>query len=233
MFKSRVSGLGTPVARLNDGTETTFYPAGKKYSFTSRISKIVMENGVQKEVQGPPSAAVMYDLQVTVKDYVLGSGKVKHTDWGSGLYPGYNPAPNWATIPEEQFVAMYPEWVDIRNAKFGIGKFEMESEKRVKDAEKWRSNTPIVSFTSPNASGVPRTLNVYGYNKELGYVWFGEGPNSSAANSQLIPEIFLAARFPEWVAAKASLGKSSGGGSASGGSAALPILLGAAYLLLS
>jgi hypothetical protein len=119
MFQSRVSGLGTPVARLNDGTETTFYPAGKKYSFTSRISKIVMENGVQKEVQGPPSAAVMYDLQVTVKDYVLGSGKVKHTDWGSGLYPGYNPMPNWVTIPEEQFVAMYPEWVDIRNAKFG------------------------------------------------------------------------------------------------------------------
>lgn len=114
-----------------------------------------------------------------------------------------------------------------------IGKFEMESQKRVKDAEKWRSNTPIVSFTSPNASGADRTFNVYGYNKELGDVWVAEGPNSSAANSQLIPEFILAAKVPEWVAAKASLGNSAGGESAGGGSAALPIILGAAYLLLS
>lgn len=235
MFQSRVMGVGTLVARLDDGTETTFYPAGKKYQFTSRPSEIVFENGVPKIVEGQPSLAVMYDLQVTVKDYVLGSGKVKHTDWGKGLYPGFNPTPNWVTIPEEQFVAMYPEWVDIRNAKFGgstIGKFEMESQKRLKDAEKWRSNTPIVSFTTPNASGVARTINVYGYNKELGEVWFDEGPNSSAANSQLIPEIFLAAKIPEWVAAKESLYKSSGGGSG-GGSVSLPLLLGAAYLLLA
>jgi hypothetical protein len=90
-----------------------------------------------------------------------------------------------------------------------IGKFEMESQKRLKDAEKWRSNTPIVSFTSPNASGADRTFNIYGYTKELGEVWFDEGPNSSAANSQLIPEIFFAAKVPEWVAAKESLYKSS------------------------
>jgi hypothetical protein len=116
-----------------------------------------------------------------------------------------------------------------------IGKFEMEYQKRLKDAEKWRSNTPIVSFTSPNASGVARTINVYGYNKELGDVWVDEGPNSSAANSQLLPEFILAAKVPEWVAAKESLYKSSGGGSGGGsdGGSALPLLLGAAYLLFS
>jgi len=118
MFQSRVMGVGGNL-RLDDGTETTFYPAGKKYQFTSRPSEIVFENGVPKIVQGPASAPVMYDLQVTVKNYVRGSGKVQSTDWGRGLYPGYNPTPNWATIPEEQFIAMFPEWVDIRNAKFG------------------------------------------------------------------------------------------------------------------
>jgi len=100
---------------------------------------------------------------------------------------------------------------------------ELESQKAVKDAQSWRSNTPIASWTSANASGVARTINVYGYNKEIGYVWLAEGPSSSAANSQLFPEFVLAAKFPEWVAAKASLGKSS----------ALPLLLGAAYLLLA
>jgi len=115
-----------------------------------------------------------------------------------------------------------------------IGKFEMESQKRLKDAEKWRSNTPIVSFTATDASGIARTINVYGYNKELGDVWVDKGPNSSAANSQLLPEYILALKVPEWVAAKASLGNSSGGGSSGGsGGSALPLLLGAAYLLLT
>ena len=115
-----------------------------------------------------------------------------------------------------------PDWV-ARGREAAL-----ESEKIVKDAQSWRSNTPIASWTSPNASGVARTINVYGYNKEIGYVWIAEGPSSSAANSQLFPEYVLASKFPEWVAAKASLGKSSGGGSA-----ALPLLLGAAYFLLA
>jgi hypothetical protein len=115
-----------------------------------------------------------------------------------------------------------PDWV-ARGREAAL-----ESERQIKDAEKWRLNTPITSWTSPNASGVARTINVYGYNKEIGYVWIAEGPSSSAANSQLFPEYVLASKFPEWVAAKASLGKSSGGGSA-----ALPLLLGAAYLLLA
>jgi len=114
--------------------------------------------------------------------------------------------------------------VDVYDA---LKQRELESQKAVKDAQSWRSNTPIASWTSANASGVARTINVYGYNKEIGYVWLAEGPNSSAANSQLFPEFVLAAKSPEWVAAKASLGSSSGGGSA------LPLLLGAAYLLLA
>ena len=113
-------------------------------------------------------------------------------------------------------------------ANWNPNELAIESEKVIKEAQSWKSNTPIVSWTSPNASGVARTFNVYGYNKDIGYVWFAEGPSSSAANSQLIPEFVLAAKFPEWVTAKASLGKSSGGGSA-----ALPLLLGAAYLLLA
>ena len=113
-------------------------------------------------------------------------------------------------------------------ANWNPNELAIESEKVIKEAQSWKSNTPIVSWTSPNASGVARTFNVYGYNKDIGYVWLAEGPSSSAANSQLIPEFVLAAKFPEWVTAKASLGKSSGGGSA-----ALPLLLGAAYLLLS
>jgi hypothetical protein len=112
-------------------------------------------------------------------------------------------------------------------ANWNPNELAIESEKAIKEAQSWRSNTPIASWTSANASGVARTINVYGYNKEIGYVWLAEGPSSSAANSQLFPEFVLAAKSPEWVAAKASLGSSSGGGSA------LPLLLGAAYLLLS
>ena len=113
-------------------------------------------------------------------------------------------------------------------ANWNPNELAIESEKVLKDAQSWRSNTPIASWTTTNPSGVVRTINVYGYNKEIGYVWLAEGPSSSAANSQLYPEFVLASKSPEWVAAKASLGKSSGGGSA-----ALPLLLGAAYLLLA
>lgn len=100
---------------------------------------------------------------------------------------------------------------------------QKEAQKKLKDAESWRSNTPIASWTTTNPSGVVRTINVYGYNKEIGYVWLAEGPSSSAANSQLYPELVLASKSPEWVAWKS--------GSTSG--FPLPLLLGAAYLLLA
>ena len=120
MFRSRVSGLGTPVARLDDGTETTFYPAGLQYRFQSTPVDLVMVDGVPTMVQRPPEGPVrMYDLQVTVKNYVPGSGQVSYTTWGRALYPGFNPTPNWKTVSEAEFISMYPGWVSVRNAKFG------------------------------------------------------------------------------------------------------------------
>ena len=100
---------------------------------------------------------------------------------------------------------------------------ELETQKKLKDAESWRSNTPIASWSAASPSGNMNVIKVFGYNKELGAVWINEGENSRAADSMLASDAVLSAKFPEWVAAKASLGKSS----------ALPILLGAAYLLLS
>lgn len=120
MFYGRVSGVGTPVARLDDGTETVFYPAGLQYRFQSTPSQIVLDNGVPRMVEGPPEGPVrMYDLQVTVKNYVPGSNQVSYTTWGRGLYPGFNPTPNWKTVSEAEFMTMYPGWVFVRNAKFG------------------------------------------------------------------------------------------------------------------
>ena len=120
MFQSRVSGLGTPVARLDDGTETTFYPAGKRYQLQEQSTRLVMDGGVPRFEVNPTASRieVMYDLQVTVKNYVPGSGQVKYTTWGRALYPGFNPTPNWQTVSESDFIAMYPEWVSVRNAKF-------------------------------------------------------------------------------------------------------------------
>ena len=120
MFQSRVSGVGTPVARLNDDTETIFYPAGLQYRFQATPGRMVMDNGVPRMVDGPPEGPVtMYDLQVTVKNYVPGSNQVSYTTWGSGLYPGFNPSPKWKTVSEAEFISMYPGWVSVRNAKFG------------------------------------------------------------------------------------------------------------------
>ena len=99
-----------------------------------------------------------------------------------------------------------------------------DDEKRLKEAQSWRSNTPIASWTAMSPSGEPREIKVYGYNKAIGYVWLAEGPNASAANSQLYPEFVLASKSPEWVALKESLGTSK---------SALPLLIGAAFLLLS
>jgi len=121
MFHSRVSGVGTPVARLNDGTETVFNPAGLLYRFQSTPVDLVMVDGVPTMVQRPPEGPVsMYELQVTVKNYVPGSGQVTYTTWGRGLYPGFNPTPNWKTVSETEFISMYPDWVAVRNRKFGM-----------------------------------------------------------------------------------------------------------------
>lgn len=126
MFQGRVMGVGTPVARLDDGTETTFYPAGKRYRLQEQSTRAGMwmdgPNGRVPRFEVNPTVSrieVMYDLQVTVKDYVLGSGQVKYTTWGRAMYPGFNPTPNWQTVSESDFIAMYPEWVSVRNAKFG------------------------------------------------------------------------------------------------------------------
>lgn len=103
-----------------DPTETEFYPAGLQYRFQATPSKIVLDNGVPRLVEGPPEGPVgMYDLQVTVKNYAPGSGQVSYTTWGRGLYPGFNPTPNWKTVSEAEFISMYPDWVAVRNAKFG------------------------------------------------------------------------------------------------------------------
>jgi len=117
-----------------------------------------------------------------------------------------------------------PDWV-ARGRELAL-----ESEKMLKNAEKWRSNTPIATITALSKEGTPGVVGVYkvfGYNRDLGLVWLADGENSKATDSQLVPEFKMAAKFPEWVAAKASLGNSSGGGSA------LPLLVGAAYLLLA
>jgi hypothetical protein len=98
-----------------------------------------------------------------------------------------------------------------------------DAQKKLKDAESWRSNTPIASWSAAAPSGNMNVIKVFGYNKELGAVWINEGENSRAVDSMIVSDAALSAKSPEWVAAKASLGKSS----------ALPILLGAAYLLLS
>jgi len=243
MFYGRVSGVGTPVARLDDGTETTFYPAGLQYRFQAIPSRIVLDNGVPRMVEGPPEGPVtMYDLQVTVKNYVPGSNQVSYTTWGRGLYPGFNPTPNWKTVSEAEFTSMFPMWTNIRNNKFGQTKEQAAAEKAESDAsfaryqqeaadrqkkldemKSWRSNTPIFSWTTTAPSGESRTVKVYGYNKELKAVWIAEGPNASADNSMLVSEAVLASKSPEWVAWK----------SGSTSALPLPLLIGAAFLLLS
>lgn len=101
------------------------------------------------------------------------------------------------------------------------------NEATLEEMKSWRSNTPIASWTATTPSGDKREVKVYGYNKEIGYVWLAEGPNSNAESSTLYPEFVLASKSPEWVAWK------SGSGSGSGSGSALPLLLGAAFLLLS
>ena len=96
-------------------------------------------------------------------------------------------------------------------------------EKRVQDiiaaAKKWQTTTPIATVKVVRSDGSVVSFDVYGYNKENGQVWLkdpisgqiGLGHESVFKNS------------PEWESAKANAGKSS----------ALPLLIGAAFLLLA
>jgi hypothetical protein len=120
MFQSRVSGLGTPVARLDDGTEVTFYPAGLQYRQQATPGQVKWIDGVPTLVDGPPVGPVtMYDLQVTVKNYSPGSGVVTYNTWGRSLYPGFN-AGGWKTVSESEFLAMYSEWANVKAKRFGV-----------------------------------------------------------------------------------------------------------------
>lgn len=133
---------------------------------------------------------------------------------GIKIKPDYIPGTGVnAPEAEDWFVKKQKEAADAQN----------EAQKKLKDAESWRSNTPIFSWTTTSPSGDPRTVKVYGYNKELKAVWLAEGPSANAGNSMLISEAVLASKSPEWVAWKS--------GSTSG--LPLPLLLGAAYLLLA
>ena len=158
MFQSRVSGLGTPVARLDDGTETTFYPAGLQYRLQSTPGQIKWVDGVPTLVDGPPEGPVtMYDLQVTVKNYVPGSGQVSYTTWGRALYPGFNPTPNWKTVSEAEFTSMYPSWVFVRNAKFGTAS---QGEIRIPTPVPPRTPPPVIlpAPAAPTSFSLPLLL---------------------------------------------------------------------------
>jgi hypothetical protein len=230
MFYGRVSGVGSMGPRPVDPTETTFVARGKIYETRT----------LDHPTYGKQT--INYETQVTVKNYVPGSGQVSYTTWGDGLYPGFNPTPNWKTVSEAEFTSMFPMWTNIRNNKFGQTKEQAAAEKAESDAsfaryqqeaadrqkkldemKSWRSNTPIFSWTTTAPSGESRTVKVYGYNKELKAVWIDEGPNASADNSMLVSEAVLASKSPEWVAWK----------SGSTSALPLPLLIGAAFLLLS
>jgi hypothetical protein len=160
MFQSRVMGVGTPVARMNDGTETTFYPAGLQYRFQATPGRMMLIDGSYRLVDGPPEGPVtMYDLQVTVKNYVPGSNQVSYTTWGSGLYPGFNPTPNWKTVSEAEFTSMYPGWVAIRNTKFGTAS---QGEIRIPTPVPPRTPPPVMlpapAPTTGGASALPLLL---------------------------------------------------------------------------
>ena len=157
MFQSRVMGVGGNL-RLDDGTETTFYPAGLQYRFQSTPAQIKWVDGVPTLVDGPPEGPVtMYDLQVTVKNYVSGSGQVSYTTWGKSLYPGYNPTPNWKTVSEAEFTSMYPGWVFVRNAKFGTAS---QGEMRIPTPVPPRTPPPVMlpAPAAPTGFSLPLLL---------------------------------------------------------------------------
>ena len=108
MFHSRVRGVGSMGPRPVDPTETTFVARGKIWETRT----------FDHPTYGKQT--INYETQVTVKNYVPGSGQVSYTTWGDGLYPGFNPTPNWKTVSETEFISMYPDWVAVRNSKFGM-----------------------------------------------------------------------------------------------------------------
>lgn len=174
--------------------------------------------GSQRPGDPGPYGDIMADL---VKGQRACIGPDCQMDGGSRIAVCHPESPTGTCKP----VDWNPDWVAKGR------ELALESERQIKNAEKWRSNTPIATITALRQEGVPGVVDVYkvfGYNRDLGLVWLADGENSKATDSQLVPEFKMAAKFPEWVAAKASLGKSS-----AGGSAVLPLLLGAAYLLLA
>ena len=98
-------------------------------------------------------------------------------------------------------------------------------EKKVQDiiaaAKKWQTTSPIATVKVVRTDGSVVSFDVYGYNKENGQVWLKDPTTGQIGLGH--ESVFKDS--PEWQAAKANLGKSSG--------SALPLLLGAAYLLLS
>ena len=133
MFQGRVDGVGGSL-RVDDGTETRFDVRGKSFRTDT----------FEHPTYG--TQTITYSLMVTVKDYVPGSGKVKYTTWGRSLYPGFNPTPNWKTVSEDEFVAMYPEWVSAReNLKPTVVRSTTPNEGTFYNPPKGRSQIPISS----------------------------------------------------------------------------------------
>lgn len=132
---------------------------------------------------------------------------------------------------------------DIRDA---LSNMSQEAAKQAEEAKKakaaldaemsWRSSTPILTFTTVEymfeIGPVKLNYSIYGYNKSKGLVWF----SVNGGDVMLRPESDLS-NIAEWNAAKNSLPSTTivptpaAGAKATG--SALPIILGAAYLLLS
>lgn len=96
-------------------------------------------------------------------------------------------------------------------------------EKRIQDiiaaAKRWQTTSPIATVKVVRTDGAVVSLDIYGYDKESGRVWVKDPISGQIglAHESMFKD------SPEWQAAKSSIGKSS----------ALPLLLGAAFLLLS
>lgn len=95
----------------------------------------------------------------------------------------------------------------------------------IEAAKKWQTSTSIATVKvvrdDGSANGSVVYFDVYGYNKENGQLWVKD----PIEGRLVLAHESVFKNSPEWQAAKASIGKSSG--------SALPLLLGAAYLLLS
>lgn len=114
---------------------------------------------------------------------------------------------------------------------------EAKKAKAALDAEMtWRSSTPILTFTTVEhmfeIGPVKLNYSIYGYNKSKGLVWF----SVNGGDVMLRPESDLS-NIAEWNAAKNSLPSTVAVPTPSAGAkptgSALPLLIGAAYLLLS